>query len=314
MTGPGGDLAPLLGSAAIVASVGVAAYLVRIQRAEIRLSARPTGFGRVPGLGTIVERLVALSEGILHRRGSRKLNRRLDTAGVTLRPAEYLLMVTTTTVVVFLIATVRMGPPAAIVAAGLTPLLFRAWIERTISRRREALAEQLPDTLQLMASTLRAGYGLMYSVEIVGQRAPEPTAQEFRRVLIETRLGRGLHDALAAMADRLQITDLHWVVQAITIHQEVGGDLTEVLDTVGGTVHEREQIRGQVRALSAEGRLSGAILLALPVVLALGLTAFRPGYLSILTTHPLGWLLIASGSGLLVAGGFWIRRLLRLVY
>jgi tight adherence protein B len=307
-------LAPVLGSIAVVTGVGLAAWVLHDRRATLLLSADGGRLGSVPGLRALLDRSIALTDRLLRRRDDRRLNARLEAAGLALRPAEYVLGVGTATASVLLVLVLRVGPLSALVLASAVPVVSEAWLAHRIARRRTAVAEQLADTLQLLSATLRAGYGLVHSVEVVSQRAPDPTAQEFRRVLIETRLGRSLQDALAGMAARLDVQDLHWVVQAITIHQEVGGDLTHVLETVGGTIREREQIRGQVHALSAEGRLSGIVLLALPVVLALGLAALRPGYLSVLTSHWFGWMMITVGVILLAIGGLWVRRLLRLVY
>jgi tight adherence protein B len=308
------ELVPLLGSLAVMAGVVLSTWLLFERRATLRLSTDRGHLTGVPGLRPLVDRSTAVVERLLRGRDDQRLNARLEAAGLALRPAEYVLLVGGATVAVLLGLVLRGGVLPAVLLAMSVPVLGEALLAHRIARRRRAVAEQLADTLQLLSATLRAGYGLLHSVEVVSQRVPEPTAQEFRRVLIETRLGRSLPDALAGMAGRLDIPDLHWVVQAITIHQEVGGDLTHVLETVGGTIREREEIRGQVHALSAEGRLSGIVLLALPVVLALGLATLRPGYLSILTSHWLGWLMIGVGVLLLAVGGLWVRRLLQLVY
>lgn len=306
-------LAPVVGSAAVVAGVILGAWLLYERHATLRLSTEAGGLG-LASLRPLVDRLTGLLERLLRGRDDRRLNARLEAAGLALRPSEYLLLVGGATATVVLLALLQGGTFSALLLGIAVPVASEALLTQRITRRRRAVAEQLADTLQLLAATLRAGYGLLHAVEVVSQRAPEPTAQEFRRVVIETRLGRSLPDALTGLAARLDIPDLRWVVQAIAIHQDVGGDLTHVLETVGGTIREREEIRGQVHALSAEGRLSGIVLLALPIVLALGLAALRPGYLSVLTSHWLGWLMITAGIVLLAIGGLWVRRLLRLVY
>ena len=180
-------------------------------------------------------------------------------------------------------------------------------------RRRARFSDQLGDTLQLLAGSLRAGYGLLQAIDAVAQEAEEPTRQEFRRLVIETRLGRDLTDALHSMADRVGGEDFEWVVQAIEIHREVGGDLAEVLDTVAGTIRERNQLHRQVKALSAEGRLSAYVLMAAARVLVLVLAAAQPR----LPRRARSRDRPAAGGrrcASLVFGGIWLHRLCRLEY
>ena len=142
----------------------------------------------------------------------------------------------------------------------------------------------------------------------MAREAPAPTGEEFRRVVLEIRLGRDLTDALHDMAGRVRTEDFRWVVQAIDIHREVGGDLAAILDTVGGTIRERNQLLRQVSALTAEGRLSAYILVALPFVLAFLLRMVNPGYFSLLTHGP-GLAMTGVGIVMLSAGALWFRKL-----
>ena len=180
-------------------------------------------------------------------------------------------------------------------------------------RRRARFTEQLSDTLQLLSGTLRAGYGLMQAVDAVAKEGESPTGEEFRRVVVETRLGRDLTECLQALADRMGGEDIAWVVQAVDINREVGGDLAEVLDTVAATIRERAQIRRQVKALSAEGRLSAYVLVALPVFLIGVMSLTNRSYVGELT-HGTGLVLATGGAALLAVGAAWLRRLCRLVY
>jgi tight adherence protein B len=182
------------------------------------------------------------------------------------------------------------------------------------SRRREAFSSQLGDTLQLLASSLRAGYSVMQGVDVVAREAPSPTREEFQRLVVENRLGRDLHSTLEAMAKRVGSEDFRWVVQAMEIHREVGGNLADVLDAVAGTIRERNQIRGQIKALSAEGRISAWILLALPLVLAAAIHVIHPGYLPMFGESPMGMVLLVASGVFMVIGAFWLRRIVRLVF
>ena len=132
------------------------------------------------------------------------------------------------------------------------------------SRRRKAFNRGLPETLQLMSGSLAAGLSLAQSVDTIVREGPEPIAGEFKRVLVETRLGVTLEEALDGIAERFESKDFEWVVMAIRIQRQVGGNLAELLDTVAGTMREREYIRRQVAALAAEGKLSAYVLGGLP--------------------------------------------------
>jgi tight adherence protein B len=132
--------------------------------------------------------------------------------------------------------------------------------------------------------------------------------------VLEARLGRDFHESLKVMAERLESVDFKWVADAIQINQEVGGDLSEVLDNVGLTIRDRNQIRRQIKALSAEGRLSAIILLLLPFVVGILITFIVPGYVQELFTHPVGIGMLVLGAVLMIIGGFWIKKIVRIVF
>ena len=163
------------------------------------------------------------------------------------------------------------------------------------SRRQRAFADQLEDSLQLMSSGLRAGHSLLQALDGVSQEMPQPASEEFARIINETRVGRDLAQALDETAARTDSKDFAWVAHAIAINRQVGGNLAEVLDTVGGTIRERGQIRRQVKALSAEGKLSAIVLMALPFGVTGFLTLTNPGYLAKFTESLVGYGLIGAG-------------------
>jgi tight adherence protein B len=254
------------------------------------------------------------AEHALDRWGQQiSLNRWLERAGVVLRPGEFLVLVGSVAAGAFLVASLLGGPVLGLAAVAMTVLVCRLVLSFRADRRRAAFTDQLGDTLQLLAGSLRAGYGLLQAIDAVAHEAEEPTRAEFRRLVIETRLGRDLGDALHSMADRVGGEDLHWVVQAIEIHREVGGDLAQVLDTVAGTIRERNQLHRQVRALSAEGRLSANVLMALPIFLVVVIRATNPGYLAELGSGA-GLLMAVAATVAVIAGAIWLRRMCRLVY
>ncbi|GLY18630.1 type II secretion system F family protein [Kineosporia rhizophila] len=249
------------------------------------------------------------------RRGKvdRALDARLEQAGFPLRPGEWMLLHVSAAVgAALLLALIARGRPAA-VALGLLLGLAAPWGVLLAARaRREAkFLAQLPDTLQLLAGSLAVGYSLPQAMDSVVHESHPPIRGEFNRALVETRLGMLAEDALDGIAQRTGSKDFSWVVVAIRIQREVGGNLAELLTSVAGTLRERERLRRQVAALSAEGRLSGIILAALPVVFAFYLMLARPEYIDPLFTTPLGLGLLAFGVMSLAAGGFWMAKVIR---
>jgi tight adherence protein B len=270
-----------------------------------------SGGPSLSGIGELKERASAAAEDALERRGRRApLHAALERAGIDLRPGEFFVLAGTAVAVAFLVGSVVAGPLVGLLLAGVTGAGARVLVSVRTSRRTGAFSEQLPNTLQIMAGSLRAGYGLVQAVDAVSQEAPSPTSEEFHRVVLEHRLGRDLTDSLRAMSDRVDTEDLRWVVQAIDIHREIGGDLASILDTVAGTVRERSQLKGQMQALTAEGRLSAYILIALPFVLAGMMKFVNPDYIATLTRGS-GLVMAFVGLGLIAVGAVWFRKLCR---
>jgi tight adherence protein B len=178
-------------------------------------------------------------------------------------------------------------------------------------RRKKKFERALPDTLQLMSGSLAAGLSLAQSVDTIVKDGTEPVASEFRKVLIETRLGLSLETALQGVADRFQSKDFDWVVMAILIQRQVGGNLSELLSTVAGTIREREYMRRQVSALAAEGKLSAYVLGGLPPAFLLYLLVANHDYVWVLFTRPLGILMLCGGATILSVGVFWMSRVIK---
>jgi tight adherence protein B len=179
------------------------------------------------------------------------------------------------------------------------------------SKRTAAFADQLPSTLQTLVASLRAGYSLPQALESVVQTGFSPTSSEFERMLSEVRVGRPLPAALRNLGDRMSSPDFDWVVIALEINEEVGGNLSEVLETVEQTIRERESLRRNVRALSAEGRVSALIIFLLPFI-TLGVIALgNPGYVSIFYTERVGIIMASIAAGLMTVGGLWLRKMIR---
>ena len=243
----------------------------------------------------------------------RALDGRLEAAGLPLRTAEWMLLHVSTAVGVSLVLLVAARGAFVAAILGLVLGLIIPWLflAAAKSRRESRFLAQLPDTLQLLAGSLASGYSLPQAMDSVVRETRPPISTEFSRALIEARLGLLPEDALDGIAGRTGSRDFSWIVMAIRIQRDIGGNLAELLATVAETLRERERLRRQVSALSAEGRLSGVILGALPVVFALYLMLVRPEYIGPLFNTPMGLLLLAIGGALLVVGAFWMSKVIK---
>ena len=264
---------------------------------------------------SIKDQATSLAERSLDRTGRRRrLNEALEQAGIAMRAGELIVLVVSGCFVAFALGTVLTNPLVGLALATVVAFGSRVAVGMLADRRRARFAEQLEQTLPLMASSLRAGFGVMQAIDAVARESDAPTSEEFRRLVTEQRIGRDPSEAMAAMAERVGSEDFAWVVQAIEIHRQVGGDLSQVLDNVASTIRDRNRVRRQISALSGEGRLSAMILFLLPLGMLVVLAALNPGYIAELTTSTLGWMMLAVAGGLLVVGGLWLRRIVRLVY
>jgi len=267
-----------------------------------------------PALSGIAGRAVGLAERSLQGERGGRINSWLEKAGISMRPAEFVVLAAIATIVGIALGYLILRIPGAVVGGLLALLLVRLVVQRKAAKRQAAFAEQLPDSLHLISGSLRAGFGLLQAIEVIGSEAPSPTAEEFRRVKVEVHLGRDLDDALGAMAKRVGSEDFAWVTDGIQIHREVGGDIAEIIDSVNSTIRARNQIRRRIRALSAEGRASAIVLILLPVVLIVFITLVNPDYIGELTGSSIGRLLIAFSAAAMVVGVIWIKRIVRLEF
>jgi tight adherence protein B len=262
----------------------------------------------------VVRAMLTASERAIDRQGSHsRLQLQLDQAGLDLRPAEWMLMragvAAGAAVLLALALPWWLGILLGLVAGWVGSGLYRSV---RASRRARRFAEMLPDSLQLVVSALRSGFSLPQAVDAVVREGDEPVSSEFGRAMAETRLGADLGDALVHTAQRNRNEDLSWLVMAIRVQREVGGNLSEVVETTVETMRERARLRRFVRSLSAEGRLSAWVLTGIPIGLGAFMFAFRGEYLRPLYTTPLGLLMLGVGVVLMAAGAFWMTRLIKL--
>jgi tight adherence protein B len=267
-----------------------------------------------PGASILARSAVDLVGRVVQRRDfADSIDSRLEAAGLPIRTAEWLLLHVGASVGgALLFWLLGRGRPAALVI-GLAVGFALPWIFLSMrqSRRESKFLSQLPDTLQLLAGSLQAGYSLPQAMDSVVREAGPPISTEFNRALIETRLGMPAEDALEGIAARTHSRDFAWVVMAIRIQREVGGNLAELLGSVSGTLRERERLHRQVKSLSAEGRLSAWILALLPLAFTSYLVIARPDYLRPLYTTSQGQVMLLIAVTLLAIGVLWLSRVVK---
>jgi tight adherence protein B len=261
-----------------------------------------------------LQRAVAITEQFAQRQGFlSKLENKLERADLPLRAGEALFFYLAG-VVLALVALLALSQNllATIVVGTLAALVPPSLLNFLTARKKKQFEALLPDTLQLLSSTLRAGYSMMQGVEAVSQEVAEPMGKELRRVVTEARLGRPLEESLDAVAERMGSPDFAWAVMAIRIQREVGGNLSELLLTVAETMTQRERLRRDVSALTAEGRISAYVLIALPIGLGGFLWSVNPDYIGKLFDVTMGQVMLGTAVVMMIAGYAWMMKIIKI--
>lgn len=199
--------------------------------------------------------------------------------------------------------------PLCAMMSGTLPLIWLLWRRR---KRFKKFAGQLPDALELVARALRSGHSLASGLKVVVSEMPEPIAKEFSNAYEEQNLGIPIETALKGMLKRMPNMDLKFFVTAVTIQRQAGGDMAEILDKIGYIIRERFKILGQVQALTGEGRISGVVLMALPIALFFAVYYLNPDYVMLLFTEELGRKMIAAAAVLQVLGAVCIKKIVNI--
>lgn len=198
----------------------------------------------------------------------------------------------------------------AVIAGIIGFFLPRLYVGRLISQRLIAFETQLPDTLGLWVNALRSGYSVLQAMEAIAKDAPEPTMTEFQRVVKEVQIGIDMPDALEHLLERVESPDLDLVVTAVNIQREVGGNLAEILEVISGTIRERIKLKGEIRVLTSQGRITGYLISFLPITLALFLNLTSPGYMGLLfENRQCGWPMLGAGLALIGIGTALIQKI-----
>jgi tight adherence protein B len=255
-----------------------------------------------------------LSQRIVDRQGSSaSVTRRLEAAGSRMRPAEWLVVRVFAVAAAAVVLTVLSGNLliGLLVGALVGWLGTFMWLRRRQAGRARAFADALPDTLQLVASSLRTGFSLPQALDAAQQDGVQPMAGELGRALAAARIGAPLEDELDLIAERTGSEDWRWAVMAIRIQRSVGGNLAEVLSTTVRTLRDRAANRRMVRSLSAEGRLSAYILIGMPIVVTAALLLFRRDYIRPLWTTTPGLVMVAGAVVFMAIGSWWMAQVVK---
>jgi tight adherence protein B len=259
----------------------------------------------------IIQRAVEVTEQFADSQGYlSRAEASLERANLPLRAGEAIFFYAAIVVIATIIGFALGGFIIGLVVGGIAALIPLAAVSFLANRRRKAFLALLPDTLQLLSGTLRAGYSLMQGVEAISQEVEDPMGQELRRVVTEARLGRPLEEALEGVAERMDSPDFSWTVMAIRIQREVGGNLSELLLTVADTMTQRERLRRDVAALTAEGRISAIVLACLPIGLGVMMYVINPTYMSKLFNDTLGNIMLGLALLGMFVGFVWMKKII----
>lgn len=200
--------------------------------------------------------------------------------------------------------------PAAVIAGVIGLALPNIYLKYRKRRRMAAFEENLPEAIELLGRSIRAGHAFPTGLQIAADESPEPISSELRQVFEENKFGLPLKDSLDALMDRVDLVDVRIFVTAVLVQREVGGNLGEILDGIAHTIRERFRIRRQLRTFTAQGRMTSYILGALPILVAFGIYALNPEYMSVMFREPAGRLALATAAFLQMTGYIWIRRII----
>lgn len=261
----------------------------------------------------VLERAQSAAADLAERAGIlKRLQDEIQAAGMSWRAGELIVASIAASLGGLVLGVLFVGPVQGIflgVAGAIGPVTVA---KSKASGRRKAFTQQLPDVLLLLSGALRAGHSIQQALAAVAKDAKPPASEEFKRVVAEIRLGASLDDALVAMSRRLNILDFEWTVLAIQIQREVGGNLAEILEIISETIRQRERLHGQIKALTAEGRISAWVLCGLPLGMGLILKLRNPTYLDPLFQTTQGLVMIGFSAVMMSIGVIWMRKIINI--
>ncbi len=296
---------------------GTQASVMAGQRlARLTAGQEGSGGGGGLGLGSTLRRRTNVSLGgisFVNANAAQKWTVDLERAGLTLNAKEYLII--RIAVCLAIAAVGAMLLPMPIIGFAISPIGFVAvgyWLKRRITKRRQKMESQLAEMLQMLASGLRAGFGLVQAMEQAAEQMPAPISIELRRSMRDMAMGASVEQALGALDDRVGSKDFDIVITAILIQRAVGGNLAEILDNVAHTMRAGERIRGEIRTLTSQQRLTGYVIGGIPIGLLVIFNIISPEFARLLFTDSWGHMMLATAGVMEAIGFFIINRIVNI--
>ncbi|MEH7381306.1 type II secretion system F family protein [Bacillus sp. JJ1533] len=244
---------------------------------------------------------------------SERLQQELETAGIPLKPEEFILLRLVIVGFVLVISLLTQLHLFVILLSIIIGWAFPAfYLKYKRGKRLLKCASQLPQTLETMSTAMKSGFSFMQAMQIIAKEVPDPIGPEFLRAIQEINLGVSMETAFEAMLKRLPNKDLDIVVTALLIQRTTGGNLTQILETIKDTITERVRMKEELNALTAQGKMSAWVISLLPVILGLLLNVMNPEYFSPLLSHPLGWTLLGFGAISGIIGWLLIQKIIKI--
>ncbi len=254
-----------------------------------------------------------LDQALRKRPYGRKLAEELTRADLQLRVSEFVVLSVLAAVLCTLFGLLLLGTPVLALLFGFGGFFIpRLYMRRQQSARLKNFSDQLGDALRLIVSSLRSGYSMLQSMEVVASELPEPISVEFGRVVREVGLGLSQEQAFNNMLERVPSDDLDMMVTAINVQHEVGGNMAEILDTITVTIQERVRIQGEIRVLTSQQMLSGYLLTGLPFAVSLVLFIINRPYMSQLFTDSCGLMMLGLGLFMVFIGFMIMRKIVQI--
>jgi len=256
-----------------------------------------------------IDPFATLSSDVEDKRRAVRIARDLARANLKLHVSEYYYIRFGLALFLGAVLWLIRDPLSGVFGLVIGYFLPRIWVGRRIGGRLGAFNKQLPDTITLLSNSLRAGSSFLQSIELVSREGNPPMAEEMGRVVREVNLGLSMEEALHNLVRRIKSEDLDLMVTAISIQQQVGGNLAEILDTIAFTIRERVRIKGEINTLTAQGRYSGYLVAMLPVGLAFMLNLINPAFMEPLFTQTIGRIALGVGIVMELTGFFIIQKM-----
>lgn len=271
-------------------------------------SLSPESLLKTEGLSTIP----LLAQTLKRMRHLEQVQTLLSQAGVSWSVGYFLLLTLLLGVVGVCLGFFRFGLLGALIGGTLGVIIPPYILKFKKKRRIKKFEKQLPEALDLLARGLKAGHAFASGMQLVASEMENPIGLEFFKTFKEYNHGMDLNTALLNLCSRMDLRDLRYFTTAVMIQRETGGNLTEILEKIAQLIRERFKLRNQIKALTAEGRLSGWILIAMPPGLALVILRLNPDYIMLMYTHPLGRLMALTALSLQVLGMLCIRKIVNI--